>query len=243
MTRTITASLVHAGETVPMPPVFGPRSPSKIVLWSSTAGRTSSRLPSVSASTETSRPAIRCSITSVAPAAPNWPRWSWRTAARASAAFAATTTPLPAASPSALTTTAPPRRSIAASASSTVRAISNFAVGIPWRAKNSFENAFEPSTCAPAAPGPNVAMPRARSWSASPATSGASGPTTTRSTASRAASARMASWSSTVTGTQRATRSIPGLPGAATSSCPERARRQQSACSRPPAPMTRIFTT
>ena len=49
----------------------------------------------------------------------------------------------------------------------------------------SFANAFEPSSRAAAASGPKTAMPRVRSASARPATSGASGPITTRSTRSR----------------------------------------------------------
>ena len=44
-----------------------------------------------------------------------------------------------------------------------------------------FANVFEPSSAAAALPGPNVAMPRVRSASATPATSGASGPITTSS--------------------------------------------------------------
>ena len=61
----------------------------------------------------------------------------------------------------------------------------------------SFEYALEPSSCAAAALGPNTAIPRSASRSASPATSGASGPTTTRSQPSAAAT----SPSMSVTGT------------------------------------------
>ena len=46
-----------------------------------------------------------------------------------------------------------------------------------------FAKVFEPSSCAAALPGPNTGMPRSRSASATPATSGASGPITTRSIA------------------------------------------------------------
>ena len=50
----------------------------------------------------------------------------------------------------------------------------------------SLQNAFEPSSSAPAAPGPKHAIPAAASASATPATSGASGPTTTSDTPSSA---------------------------------------------------------
>ena len=184
---------------------------------------------------------IRFSTITRAPASPNRRASSMsRAAARASTASAATTTPFPAASPSALTTTEP-RRSIAASASATVVTTENGAVGMRWRAKNSLLNALLPSSCAPCAPGPNVGSPFARSLSASPATSGASGPTTTRSTPSSRASSTSFACSSTLTAMQRASPSIPGLPGAAITSCPLSVRRYTSACSRPPLPTTRIF--
>ena len=48
-------------------------------------------------------------------------------------------------------------------------------------ASTSFIHAFEPSSRAPSAPGPNTSRPAARSRSASPSTSGASGPMTNRS--------------------------------------------------------------
>ncbi len=50
----------------------------------------------------------------------------------------------------------------------------------------SLQNAFEPSSSAPSAPGPKHAIPAAASASATPATSGASGPTTTSRHARRA---------------------------------------------------------
>ena len=45
-----------------------------------------------------------------------------------------------------------------------------------------FINAFEPSSCAAAAVGPNAVMPASARLSASPSTSGCSGPTSTNST-------------------------------------------------------------
>ena len=81
-------------------------------------------------------------------------------------------TPLPAARPSALTTHG--GRATASAA----------AVGTPAAAITSFANDFDPSIAAAAELGPKTAIPAGRSTSASPPTSGASGPTTTRSTPS-----------------------------------------------------------
>ena len=54
---------------------------------------------------------------------------------------------------------------------------------MPSRAHSSFMKPFDPSSAAAAALGPNAAMPAASSASTSPATSGASGPMTTKSIA------------------------------------------------------------
>ena len=62
----------------------------------------------------------------------------------------------------------------------------------PGSGHDVFANAFEPSICAAAALGPNVAIPAARSASATPSTSGTSGPITTRSTSSLRANATTA---------------------------------------------------
>ncbi len=55
------------------------------------------------------------------------------------------------------------------------------AVGTPASASISFMKALEPSSRAPSAPGPKTSLPDDRSRSASPSTSGASGPITKRS--------------------------------------------------------------
>ena len=157
------------------------------------------------------------------------------------------TTPLPAARPSALITTrsAPSRTSSStnSSASGNCEKAPNAAVGTECRCISSLEKILLPSISAAAREQPNTARPRSRSKSASPATSGASGPTTTRSTFS--ASARSASFtiSSALTGTQRATLSMPALPGAHNTSRTDGARdsAQASACSRPPPPTTSTF--
>ena len=79
--------------------------------------------------------------------------------------------------------------------------------------------------------------------STTPATSGASGPTTVRSASTDSARARQAPGDPSPAGKQVATRAMPGLPGAAKSRSTFRlcARRHARACSRPPPPMIRTF--
>ena len=89
----------------------------------------------------------------------------------------------------------------------------------------SLQNAFEPSSNAPADPGPKQAIPAAAHASATPATSGASGPTTTRDTPSARAAATTAAPSSADTPeSSRASAAIPAFPGAHSNSgaCGER---------------------
>src|SRR5579884_3346023 len=101
----------------------------------------------------------------------------------------------------------------------------------------SFMKALEPSRRAPSAPGPKTKRPSARSRSASPSTSGCSGPTTTSSAST---------WSAGASVTEIAKPSgvrpgMPGLPGVTTTSA-VRPRARASACSRPPLPTTQTFT-
>ena len=185
------------------------------------------------------RPRLRRARRPTAPALPGAPRHGRARAPRCAAPSRArpgvrqTQTPLPAASPSSLTTHGGRRRA-------SVRA-----VGTPAASITSFANDFEPSICAAAALGPNTAMPRCRSSSASPATSGASGPTTTRSIRS-----------SRREGDERAM--VVGANGMAVRErCDARVARrrvqlvdaaaaaesdQASACSRPPDPTTSTRT-
>ena len=89
-----------------MPPVLGPVSPSPTRLWSCAVASGSAVSPSTRAKKLASSPGRNCSITISSPAAPNRCSASIsRAAARASSRVWAITTPLPAASPSALTTT------------------------------------------------------------------------------------------------------------------------------------------
>ena len=93
------------GETVPIPPVLGPWSPSRARLWSWTEASGTTRAPSESTRKDTSSPWRNSSMTTLAPALPK--RFSLiisSTAVRASAASSTMTLPLPAASPSAFTT-------------------------------------------------------------------------------------------------------------------------------------------
>src|SRR5690606_3644826 len=96
--------------------------------------------------------------------------------------------------------------------------------GTPALATPSFIHAFDPSSRAPSAPGPSTSRPAARSSSARPATSGASGPMTYRS-------------ASTSVGGVPTDPGMPGLPGVTTTSA-LRPSTWASACSRPPDPTT-----
>src|SRR5690349_5913667 len=102
---------------------------------------------------------------------------------------------------------------------------------------------LDPSSCAAAALGPNTAIPAARSASAAPATSGASGPITTRSIALVLARSTTAAGSHGSSATHSAQRAMPGLPGAARSlpQLGDCLSRHASASSRPPEPKSRIF--
>ena len=93
------------GEYTPMPPVFGPRSPSKARLWSWAVAMQWALPPLTNASSEHSGPVRHSSMTTVEPAWPNAPSKQERTASSAVSLSSATMTPLPAARPSAFTTT------------------------------------------------------------------------------------------------------------------------------------------
>ena len=94
----------------------------------------------------------------------------------------ATTTPLPAAKPSAFTTIGAPVLAMNCFASSASKNTPYAAVGILYFFIRSLANTLDPSSWAAALDGPNTGIPASFNTSASPATRGASGPTTTRST-------------------------------------------------------------
>ena len=210
-----------------MPPVFGPVSPSPIRLKSCAGASGTTTRPSASAKTDTSSPTSSSSITigPGKPAAARRPSSSCSTVSQ-------TKTPFPAASPSTLTTHG-------GRATASVSA-----VGTPAAARTALAKLFEPSIRAAARPGPKTATPLRRSRSATPATSGASGPITTRSMSRLRARPSRLSPSSARTGWQSPSRAIPGLPGAACSdSSPGAcASFHASACSRPPDPTRSTFT-
>ena len=131
-----------------------------------------------------------------------------------------------------------------APASARVRARVARPVGTPAASMMRFANAFEPSSCAAALPGPKTGMPRSRRLSATPATSGASGPITTRSMRSSLVNEVTAAGSFGSTSTIVASRAMPALPGAANTSCGSASERSERmmACSRAPEPRTRILT-
>src|SRR5437588_4920450 len=118
------------------------------------------------------------------------------------------------------------------------------AVGTPTARISSFEYALDPSMRAAAAVGPNARIPSSVRASTRPATSGASGPTTTRSMPSSLAARTIPSTSSAAI-SRHGTRSpaMPALPGAQTSSgrWGLRRRARTIACSRPPPPTTNTF--
>src|SRR4051794_34789651 len=108
----------------------------------------------------------------------------------------------------------------------------------------SLANALLPSIRAAAADGPKQAMPRSRTASATPATSGASGPTTTRpapSATARSATARGEPASTA----RRSSAGMPALPGATTTevTAGSAVSARKSACSRAPEPTTRTSTS
>jgi len=116
------------------------------------------------------------------------------------------------------------------------------AVGMRAREKNCFAKILLPSSCAAAWVGPTILRARVRNSSTTPATSGASGPTTVRSTCSACArSAKPATDAGAAT--HRPSCAMPGLPGEATTSVTsgDCFKRQAIACSRPPPPITSIF--
>ena len=97
------------GENAPIPPVFGPVSPSPIRLWSQAAIRGDIVSPSVNAKTLISGPIMNSSMSTLFPDSPNL-----RSTKRSDNDFSTSFmfwhiyTPFPAASPSALITTGSP---------------------------------------------------------------------------------------------------------------------------------------
>ena len=166
--------------------------------------------------------------------------------ATASSRESVTTTPLPAARPSSLTTYGAPSSSSAAAASSGVVQTQSPGRRHPRGRHDVLGERLRALELRGRAGRPEHRDTAASTASATPATSGASGPTTTRSTAeSRPRGPRPRRRPS---GRRRAaspTAAIPGLPGATCTSVTagSRASARARACSRPPVPMTSVFTS
>ena len=136
------------------------------------------------------------------------------TASWASCSVMATTTPFPAASPSALTTMGEPLASMYWCAASASVNVSNSAVGMRCRCIKALLKALELSNWAAAWVGPKIRKPLSRNTSTTPAAKGASGPTTVRPIFFSMAKAQ--SWWISVMGTfwRRLSLAVPALPGA-----------------------------
>mmetsp|Transcript_21548 Transcript_21548/g.47288 ORF Transcript_21548/g.47288 Transcript_21548/m.47288 type:complete len:323 (+) Transcript_21548:841-1809(+) len=247
--RSISGVTTGAGEYAPMPPVFGPVSPSPTGLWSCAETRGKTFLPSVMAKKLASSPAMYSSITTRDPALPKTLPTSMSSMA-SSAIFSsmATMTPFPAASPSALTTMGAPCSFTYALAFSASSNTAYAAVSTLYLAQMSFMKALEPSSSAAALLGPKTLNPASLRESDRPATRGASGPTTISSTLFSLQKDTTAAWSSMfnlspLRQVMFSSSAIPGLPGAQ-NSCSQNGDRlifQARACSRPPPPTTRTF--
>ena len=114
-----------------------------------------------------------------------------------------------------MTTYGGPSSASAASAWPLVWQVYASAVGMPAACMISLAKDLEPSMAAARRLGPKHGMPDARSASATPATSGASGPTTTRSAPTARARPATCPVSVRSTGCWWASPAMPGLPGAA----------------------------
>ncbi len=198
-----------------MPPVFGPLSPSCARLKSRAGASGITSVPSVTARIDSSGPSRSSSMTTVAPLRPNFPCTSIASiAAPASSTFVQTTTPLPRASPSALTATRPSRLAAHAFAGWGCVKTSNSAVGIPARTMTCL--AYDLLDSIRPAPrfGPKTLNPALRSASPTPASTAASGPRMTRPSRSRLAKSTIRTTSEAPMGTFRAMPPVPPLPGA-----------------------------
>src|SRR5687768_11259622 len=227
-----------------MPPVFGPSSPSRRRLWSWLVASGSTCVPSLMTMKLASSPCRNSSTTTRAPASPRVLRVIiWSIAACASATLAATTTPFPAARPSALTTIGAPRLVTKAFASSALSKVLCSAVGILCRAMKLLAKSLDASSCAAARLGPKIFSPASRNASTTPAASGASGPTTVSRIFSFLAKAMSSAVPVMATLSTPFSVAVPPLPGATNTFCTRGlcVSFHASACSRPPPPMTRSF--
>ena len=162
----------------------------------------------------------------------------------ASAESCAMITPLPSASPSALTTRGNRASSTKANAASHLENAAPRAVGILLFRINSFAKILEDSSRAADCEGPKTHRPSRSKRSTMPAASGSSGPTIVNSIRFSRAKRANTGRSFAAIGTFSPSSSVPAFPGAqkireTPRDCPS---FHTSACSRPPPPITRIFT-
>src|SRR5437773_1442524 len=227
-----------------MPAVFGPVSPSPARLKSRAGASGITSTPSVMPSSDSSAPSGRSSTTTVAPLLPKRPSTSIASmAASDSSAPPHTITPLPRARPSAFTATRPSRSRAHALAGVGVVKVSNSAVGIPASRINDLAKALLVSIRPAPRLGPKTLKPASRRASPAPASTAASGPSTTRPTRSCLANCTSRTTSVAAIGTLRAMPPVPPLPGAqkTRSTSSDCTHFHTSACSRAPEPTTRTF--
>ncbi len=215
-TFSMSSGYTHgSGAIVPTPPVLGPLSPSKILLWSCEEGKSLNTFPSVKACAENSFPCRNSSITTLAPDAPNtFSTIIFRNASSASSSVAAIVTPFPNASPSAFITIGNNCCSTYFLASSKSSKVLKVAVGIPFSCINFFANPFEDSIRAAAFVGPKIFNPFAVNASTIPIASGSSEATTVISISFSSANCTSAGISVEAMGTFSATFPVPPFPGA-----------------------------
>ena len=111
------------------------------------------------------------------------------------------------------------------------------------RTINFLANSLELSNCAAALVGPNIFRPAARKSFTIPSANGVSGPTMVRYICSRCANAIRSAVAMMSTFFTPLSSAVPALPGATYTTCTLAAcaKRQASACSLPPPPITKIF--
>src|SRR5207302_2419761 len=229
----------------PMPPVRGPLSPSPARLKSRAGARASARLPSLIAISESSRPSSSSSTTMVCPARPKLCSTSIASIAlRACSRSRQTSTPLPSASPSALTTTRPSRSSAHFCAAGASLKTPKSAVGMPALRIMSLAKALLLSIRPAARSGPKVGMPSARMASPTPAATADSGPRITSPIFSCLANLTRLTTSSAGIRMFLARPPVPPFPGAMKTRelIADCMHFQARACSRAPDPTTRIRT-
>ena len=169
------------GLTAPIPPVLGPSSPLNALLWSLALASQITSSESMSAKADSSAPQMHSSTIIVSLAAPKPPESIISIVSKACFFVLQTTTPFPAARPSALTTHSEPISSTYFLAFWLSVKRLKLGCGISYRLQKSRAKYLDPSSSAAAALGPNAKILLARKASASPATRGTSGPITTSS--------------------------------------------------------------